>query len=200
MPGRTLSDNPTDCTHKILVCEELLSYREHMSADPLDADLLHHSIVQLRHAVLRDGFLLAVRAMDQFELSVAQMATLMLLEAEGGATVGSLAADLGRSLSAASRLIDQMVRRELIARHEDSLDRRIKRVTLTTRGRELIELVQRQRSEAQRLVMEALTEDERAEVMRGMALLAEAASRRRAATATQSEPAEVAPIPAASRS
>jgi DNA-binding MarR family transcriptional regulator len=182
-----------------------------MNSERSEADLLHRSLVQLRHAVLRDGFLQAVRAMDEFELSVAQMATLMLLDAEGGGTVGGLAADLGRSLSATSRLIDQLVRRELVSRHEDDRDRRVKRITLTPRGSELIGLVQRQRSEAQRVVMEALSASERAEVMRGMALLAEAADRRRAAatptttaTATYTptptpEPAEAVPIPAVAR-
>ena len=152
-----------------------------MSENSSDSEVLHRSLVQLRHAVLRDGFLEAIRALDDFELSVAQMATLMLLDAEGGSTVGDLAGDLGRSLSATSRLLDQLVRRGLVHRQEDDRDRRVKRVGLTERGSELIGRVQRQRADAQLAVMAALTESERAQVMRGMTLLAEAAARRRAA-------------------
>lgn len=179
-----------------------------------DADTLHASLVQLRHAVLRDGFLQAIRAMDEYDISVAQMATLMLLDAERGGTVGGLATDLGRSLSATSRLIDQLVRRGLVDRQEDDRDRRIKRVALTERGQELIGQVQRQRSEAQLAVMATLSDAERTEVMRGMSLLAEAASRRRAAAQAEAEtrpvqaapvrgpaaePESAVPIPAASR-
>lgn len=153
-----------------------------MNGERSDADVLHSSLMQLRHAVLRDGFLQAVRALDDFELSVGQMATLMLLDAEHGGTISGIANDLGRSLSAASRLIDQMVRRGLVDRQEDGRDRRIKRIGLTERGHELIGMVQRQRSEAQLAVMATLTDSERAEVMRGMELLAEAAVRRRAAS------------------
>jgi DNA-binding MarR family transcriptional regulator len=146
-----------------------------------DADALTRSLTTLRHAVLRDGFLDAVRTMADHDISVAQLATFMLLDAEGSATVGDLAADLGRSLSATSRLIDQLVQRGLVSRREDDRDRRVKRVALTEQGKELIGRVQRRRAEAQPAVMAALTEDERAQVMRAMALLAEAATRRREA-------------------
>lgn len=144
-----------------------------------DSEALLRNLTLLRHALLRDGFLDAIRAMDDHELSVAQMATLMLLEAEGGSTVGDLANDLGRSLSATSRLLDQMVRRGLVHRQEDDRDRRVKRVALTEPGRELIGQVQRRRAEAQLAVMSALSDAERTEVMRAMSLLAEAAVRRR---------------------
>ena len=143
-----------------------------------DADNLTRSLTALRHALLLDGFLDAVRTMADHDISVAQLATLMLLDAEGSATVGDLANDLGRSLSATSRLVDQLVQRGIASRREDDRDRRVKRVTLTEHGKELIGRVQRRRAEAQLAVMEALSEEERAEVMRAMALLAEAAARR----------------------
>jgi DNA-binding MarR family transcriptional regulator len=146
-----------------------------------ESDRLNRSLTALRHAVLRDGFLDAIRAMDDHDISVAQMATLMLLDAEGGTTVGDLANDLGRSLSATSRLIDQLVRRDLVTRQEDPRDRRVKRIALGEPGQELIRRVQRRRAEAQLSVMAALSEAERADVMRAMELLATAAARRRAA-------------------
>ena len=144
-----------------------------------ESERLTRSLTTLRHAVLRDGFLDAIRVMDDHDLSVAQMATLMLLDAEGSSTVGDLASDLGRSLSATSRLLDQMVRRDLVTRQEDRQDRRVKRVALARHGQDLIGRVQQRRAEAQLNVMAALSESERADVMRAMELLAEAATRRR---------------------
>jgi DNA-binding MarR family transcriptional regulator len=148
-----------------------------------ESQRLTRSLTALRHAVLRDGFLDAIRAMDDHDLSVAQMATLMLLDAEGSSTVGDLANDLGRSLSATSRLLDQMVRRDLVSRQEDPADRRVKRVALAEHGKELIRRAQQRRAEAQLSVMAALSEAERADVMRAMELLAQAATRRREAEA-----------------
>lgn len=150
-----------------------------MNGRRTDADALTHSLNALRRGLLRDGFLDAVRTMADHDISVAQFGTLMLLDAEGSLTVGDLANDLGRSLSATSRLVDQLVQRGIASRREDDRDRRVKRVTLTELGKELIGRVQRRRAEAQLAVMDALSAEERAEVMRAMALLAEAASRRR---------------------
>ena len=146
-----------------------------------ESERLTRSLAILRHALLRDGFLDAIRAMDDHELSVAQMATLMLLDAEGSSTVSDLANDLGRSLSATSRLLDQLVRRDLVSRQEDPRDRRVKRVALAEQGQALIGQVQRRRAEAQLSVMAVLSEAERVDVMRAMELLAEAATRRREA-------------------
>jgi DNA-binding MarR family transcriptional regulator len=152
-----------------------------MNGAPADLESLSRSLTALRRAVMRDGFLDAVRTMADHEISVAQLATLTLLDAEGSSTVGDLANDLGRSLSATSRLIDQLVQRGIVSRQEDERDRRVKRIALAPLGRELIGRVQRKRAEAQLAVMATLTESERTEVMRAMSLLAEAAARRRAA-------------------
>jgi DNA-binding MarR family transcriptional regulator len=153
-----------------------------METQSAELDSLARSLIALRRAVLRDGFLDAIRSMADHELSVAQLATLMLLESEGGSTVGDLARDLGRSLSATSRSLDQLVKRGLVCRQEAAHDRRIKHVTLDEQGRELIGRVQRRRAEAQYAVMAALSSDERRLVMQAMTLLAEAAERRRTET------------------
>ncbi len=162
-----------------------------------ESERLYRSLVAVRHAVLRDGFLDAIRAMADHELSVAQMATLMLLEAEGSSTVTDLANDLGRSLSATSRLLDQMVQRGLVSRAEGREDRRVKRVALAERGQALITAVQRRRAEAQLSVMAALSDAERTDVMRAMGLLAEAARARRDAERTSAMSAEQQPRAAA---
>ena len=49
-------------------------------------------------------------------------------------SVKQVAEQLGISLPAASRALDPLVKRRLVARHEDAVDRRVKRVRLTTKG------------------------------------------------------------------
>lgn len=86
---------------------------------------------------------------------------------------------LGRSTSATSRLLDQLVERGLISRREDEHDRRAKRVAITDSGRTLIATLERQRADAQITVMEHLSAEEQAIVTQAMTLLAEAGKRRR---------------------
>ena len=69
--------------------------------------------------------------------------------------------------------------RGMITRREDERDRRAKRVAVTSRGRALIATREQRRADAQIAVMEYLSAEEQAEVRRAMALLAEAAMRRR---------------------
>src|SRR5215213_8419121 len=96
-------------------------------------EVLFRSIVASRAALLREGFLDAVRLMGDEELSVAQFGALLLLEFEGERSVSQLAALLGRSLSATSRLLDGLVRRELAIRYEDPHDRRARRAAIAPR-------------------------------------------------------------------
>lgn len=146
--------------------------------DPDQREALFRSLAASRAALIREGFLDALRLMGDEELSVAQLAALMLLEFEGERSVGELAALLGRSLSATSRLLDGLVRRDLADRREDPNDRRTRRAAIAPRGHALLDQVQRRRADAQLALMAALTPEEQAAVMRGMALLAEAARRR----------------------
>ena len=84
-----------------------------------------------------------------------------------------------RSVSATSRLLDQLVTRGMIHRREDERDRRAKLVAITEQGRALIATLEQRRAEAQISVMDYLSAEERVTVTRGMVLLAEAAQRRR---------------------
>src|SRR6266704_2927552 len=52
------------------------------------------------------------------------MATLLLLDEEGELTIKQIAELVGRSISATSRLLDQLVERGMVSRREDERDRR----------------------------------------------------------------------------
>ncbi len=107
------------------------------------------------------------------------MATLLLLDEEGELSIKQIAELLGRSISATSRLIDQLVERGLVSRREDEQDRRMKRVAITEQGRTFIATLERQRAEVQLVVMEHLSVEEQAVVAQAMALLAKASQRRK---------------------
>jgi DNA-binding MarR family transcriptional regulator len=142
-------------------------------------ELIAWSISQLRRNIIREFAFRVVQTFGDFDYSFPQMATLLLLDEEGEQTIKGVAELLGRSFSATSRLLDQLVVRGLINRREDERDRRVKRVSITAQGRSFIETIEQRRADAQIAVMEYLSPEERAEVVRGMVLLVEATRRKK---------------------
>ena len=87
------------------------------------------------------------REVTELDLSLSQLKILSLLYEQPAPSAGEadylsvkeVAERLGISFPAASRALDPLVRRRLIARREDTEDRRVKRVRLTVRGDGLVE-------------------------------------------------------------
>jgi DNA-binding MarR family transcriptional regulator len=85
-----------------------------------------------------------VRVIDESGLSFVQMKAMFALQNPSGdtaPTVTGLAETLGVSAASASRAVDGMVRRKLVSRLEDAEDRRVRRITLTGKGRELADRI-----------------------------------------------------------
>jgi DNA-binding MarR family transcriptional regulator len=120
-----------------------------------------------------------MQTFEDFDYSLPQMATLLLLDDEGELTIKRVTELLGRSISATSRLLDQLVVRGMISRREDERDRRTKRVAITEQGRALIMTLEQRRADAQIALMEYLSAEEQAEVTWAMVMLAEAGKRRK---------------------
>jgi DNA-binding MarR family transcriptional regulator len=78
------------------------------------------------------------RSLREEELSVAQVATLYLLDEHGSRRMSEIAADLARPAPATSRMIDDLVNRKLLRRVEDPSDRRAKLLSLTPQGQAFI--------------------------------------------------------------
>lgn len=138
---------------------------------------LARSLSQFRRALWRDGMLATIRTLGDADISLTQLGALFLLQELDEPTIKEMAGALGRSLSATGRLLDQLVRRGLVSRREDDRDRRVKRVAITEQGRAFLAAMERHRAGAQLAVMQQLTPEEQAEVMRAMMLLAEAGRR-----------------------
>ena len=92
-----------------------------------------YAVVVYVHKHCNADFFEAVGALD---LSFSQIKLLHHLEdAERDLSLKALAEKVPMSLPAASRAIDDLVRRGFVTRWEDSADRRMKRVALTDHGR-----------------------------------------------------------------
>jgi DNA-binding MarR family transcriptional regulator len=105
-----------------------------------------------------------LRQADELDLTLTQLKVLVLLYELPDPqllSVKEVAEELGISLPAASRAIDPVVKRRLVVRKEDGLDRRVKRVRLTARGESAVGRLIATRVAAAETVVEGLTTTER---------------------------------------
>jgi len=97
----------------------------------------------------------------EFDLSLSQLRALLVLwRAEDPLSLGELADGVGLSDAAAVRMVDGLLRGDLVARREDERDRRIKRITLSPAGRDAVEnLVEAKRDSLERLASTLLPDE-----------------------------------------
>ena len=67
-------------------------------------------------------------------LSFSQVAALHIIDRDSDVNINDIAARLGLSMSATSRMVDELVKKELIERNEVEGNRRSKSLTLTADG------------------------------------------------------------------
>lgn len=139
---------------------------------------LVEAVTTIRRAVIGETLVAMTSSLGGTDLTLVQLATLLLLLDKEERSVKAIAELLGRSVSAASRMLDNLVNAKLIKRREDPEDRRVRLVTIAPGGEKLLAAMLDKRVDAQLALMELLTAEERAAVIRGMSLLAEAARRK----------------------
>lgn len=135
-------------------------------------------IAGYRKAMWRDMLEGSFKGRSTFEISSVQLMGLFVLDEKGELSVKQLSEELGRSESAVSRMIEDMVARGWADRREDPLDRRAKRIALSAAGRALLQTLEARRVEAEIALVEELEPEAQETVARAMRLLAQAAARR----------------------
>ncbi len=126
--------------------------------EPLLALDLYALIVFLHKNCNSDLF----EAMSELELTITQIKLLHQLEGSTRELTLKEAAELvPLSLPAASRTVDDLVRRGLLKRHEDAEDRRMKRISATEAGLRVIRKVNAARLSGLEQFTQTLNEDER---------------------------------------
>jgi DNA-binding MarR family transcriptional regulator len=146
----------------------------------IDQRQLLENLKASRRAMARDFFVAVVATLGELDLTMFQFATMILLSDGSDRAVSEIATLLNRSVSATSRLLDQLVSRRLLTRREDPQDRRARRIALGAAGQRLVDTLMERRAEAQLALMSALSEEETQQVDAAMSLLAVAARRKAA--------------------
>jgi DNA-binding MarR family transcriptional regulator len=109
------------------------------------------------------------------DLTLPQHRTLVVLAEQGPRHLADLAQALGVSPSTATRMCDRLVRKRLITRTRDEVDRREVDLALTNAGKALVdEVAHRRKSELRKLVGD-VSKDERERLIAALRLVAEAA-------------------------
>jgi DNA-binding MarR family transcriptional regulator len=125
-------------------------------------------------------------------LSTAQVIILMRLFYGGRCEVHDIGRHLDVTSAAASQLVDRLVNAGLAERSEDPEDRRVRTVTLSAKGRRLIEEGIEERYRWVEDLAAALSEEERAALLRALPPLI--AAGRKLSTDAIGEPRERLPV------
>ena len=138
-----------------------------MVPNTLTADVAHAS--DLFVAIIEK--LMTQRMLDEsFEQQVtpAQLVALRYLSLNESSLMSDVAEGLGISFPAATKTVDRLVRKELASRAEDPHDRRVVRIRLTDRGKQLVEDVYAERGRRFASVLERLDAGARDTLQRSM--------------------------------
>jgi len=101
------------------------------------------------------------RELTGLGITPGQINALLILYMHDDLTMGELSAEIYLAESAATRLVDRLVKLNLVKRKGDDRDRRIVRVYLTSYGRQLAGLVFQRRSRRFTNMAEQMTLEER---------------------------------------
>lgn len=108
----------------------------------------------------RHMFTEVIRGLSAFlagnDFSVSEIAALHLIDREGGITAGAVAGQLGLSVSATSRLVARLERKDLIHRNPGENDSRKKPLSCTDKGKKFLNELSLERARAAFLVLSTL--------------------------------------------
>lgn len=108
---------------------QLLHILYHMSNKIINSPIERFTRILFSKVIER----LAV-VVNEENLSFSQVATLHIVDREKTVNINDISSKLNLSMSATSRMIDELVKKELIQRKEDQDNRRAKIITLTNSG------------------------------------------------------------------
>jgi DNA-binding MarR family transcriptional regulator len=109
------------------------------------------------------------------EVTLTQYRTLVVLASRGPQSLAALAETVDVTSPTATRMCDRLIRKGLVQRRHDRGDRRLVRLTVTPKGRDLVDAVsERRRAEIAGLLC-AIPTDQQAALVDSLRRLAEAA-------------------------
>ena len=105
-------------------------------------------------------------ALTKTNLAVSNIVVLDVLREKGPSTMGEIAKSLGLTMSAATGIVDKMIKVNLVRRERSPEDRRVVKVALLKKGLETAERMQKLRKDMISDMYSVLTDDEREQYLK----------------------------------
>lgn len=131
-----------------------------------------------------------IRELTGLGITPGQINALLILYMHDDLTMGELSSEIYLAESAATRLVDRLVKINLVKRKGDEKDRRVVRVFLTSYGRQLASLVFERRSQRFRNLSNRLSPDEREMLVHSVKAVLRVFEELEAESATKAKPEE----------
>lgn len=109
-------------------------------------------------------------------LSMSQLGALFHIHREGSSDVTGLGDHLGVTSAAASQMLDRLLQQELISRSEDPNDRRVKQISLTEKGFQVLHEGIRARQDWLNDLAQALSPAEKEQIRAALEILIDKAT------------------------
>ena len=93
-------------------------------------------------------------------LSKPELLTLESISKQKELIMSRLAKELGVGFSTATGIVDRLIKKKLVNRERNHGDRRVVKVSLSKRGKEIVSVYQKQKKKTFRKMIEVLTESE----------------------------------------
>lgn len=135
--------------------------------------IVRRSMDVVAHRTMRDWS----RFVRTTGISMAQFSVLMQLHYKGACGVSDISERMDITSAAASQLVEKLVQSGLIERAEDPQDRRLKRITLSPKGQDLIRAGIMVRYRWVEALSESLSDTEREKVGEALTILSETLQR-----------------------
>ena len=140
-------------------------------AGAIDGDTFVARIQELFPRILRYLDAQEDNELVGLDCTAPQMGALIALNRAQPLTMGDLAWELALTESATTRLVDRLVRTNLVRRERDPGDRRVVRVRLSSYGRQLVDVVLSRRQHQFLRVGRQMAPDERQRLVEGLEAL-----------------------------
>jgi len=104
-------------------------------------------------------------------LTMAQMGAMFHILQKGACGVSDIGSDLGVTNSAASQMLERLVQLKLITRSENPIDRRVKQIVLTDRGRQILRESSRANQDWLEELVQTLVAEEQEQIQSALVIL-----------------------------
>lgn len=123
-------------------------------------------IAKVHPLILREAVKRQMNIMPGEQISISHIAILDLLTEKGPLRMGDLAAALNLTMGAVTGIVDKMIAFKLVKRERDEKDRRVVRVFLLSKGNDIVDRLDKQKSEMVNDIFSVFTAAEKTEYLR----------------------------------